>query len=213
VDRPSDWGCPQLVILPGSRSVATDLAWLRERGLAEKIVEHAASGGLTMGICGGYQMLGREIRDPERVESEVESLPGLGLLDVVTTFAPAKVLTRAEGRSLAPGWEGLPVAGYEIHHGTAMLGAEARPAFHLVRRLGSTSEATDGAVDPTGRVLGTYLHGLFDGAEFRQALFARLGVAASPVRREVSVFDRLADWWQENANTGFVEQLLAAQGG
>src|SRR5205807_7778422 len=92
VMHPAEWGSPALAVLPGTRNTTADLFWLRASGLGHRVVEHAAGGGWVIGLCGGYQMLGQEIRDPDRVESSEAAVPGLGLLDVATTFAAGKQL-------------------------------------------------------------------------------------------------------------------------
>jgi adenosylcobyric acid synthase len=197
VERAAQWGNPALVVLPGSRSVAADLEWLRRQRLAERIVSHARSGGRVIGVCGGYQMLGREIRDPQAVEGP-ECVPGLGLLDVTTTFVPHKTLVRVTGTSLVPGLEGLPVEGYEIHHG--LTAATGRPAFDLCGR-------SDGATTEDGRLFGGYLHGLFDLPAFRHALLRRLGGSPAAVE-PAGVFDRLADWLEAHADTDRILDLV-----
>jgi adenosylcobyric acid synthase len=198
-----------LVVLPGTRNTTADLFWLRASGLARRVVEHAAGGGWVIGLCGGYQMLGREIRDPDRVESSDEAVPGLGLLDVATTFAAGKQLARVHGISLVPGLEELPVEGYEIHHGVTTLGPAARPALRLSERLGIAVREADGAVDASGRVFGTYLHGLFDSPAFRRPFLRMLGWEEGEVTASPCVFDRLADWLEAHAA---MDRLLALVG-
>jgi cobyric acid synthase CobQ len=212
IERVADWGAPDLVVLPGSRSVAADLVWLRERGLDRCLREHADAGGWIIGLCGGYQMLGRDIGDPDGVEGGEPVVSGLGLLDVVTTFAPEKTLARAEGTALLPGLEGLPVAGYEIHHGVTERGSSTRPAFRLTAQEG---ERLDGAVDASGRIFGTYLHGLFDRFELRAALLGQIAPGwngPSAESSHLSVFDRLADWWQAHVDLAYVQSLLRLSG-
>jgi adenosylcobyric acid synthase len=203
VESPREWGAPDLVVLPGSRSVAADLQWLQERGLAERIVEHGRSGGRLIGICGGYQLLGRELRDPHRLESTEPVVPGLGLLDVSTELAPEKTLAHSEGAAAVPGLEGFPVAGYEIHHGRTVLGPGARPAFQL-------QSGPDGAVSPDGRIFGCYLHGLFGSAPFRHAVLKSLGWTAEPSGAASPVFDRLADWLEGAVDLQRIRALIEA---
>src|SRR5439155_1282615 len=137
-----------------------DLAWLRERGLDAAIARAAADGRAVIGICGGYQMLGERLDDPEHVESDTGRVAGLGLLPVVTTFARDKTTSRVRARVLAGGpfgaAAGAEVAGYEIHCGrtTAHGGA---PVFALTERAGAPTETVDGT--RAGSVVGTYLHG------------------------------------------------------
>ena len=172
-------GRPAAVILPGSKSTAADLDWLRARGLADAIIRLAdAQGTPIIGVCGGYQMLGRSIRDPDRVESDRAETPGLGLLPVCTTFAAAKATRRARGRVVAgPGWlaplVGHEFAGYEIHMGQTR--ADGVDPWLALQHIDDTdAPRPDGASTPDGRVWGCYLHGLFDDDRFRRAWLASL---------------------------------------
>ncbi|HKQ01648.1 MAG TPA: cobyric acid synthase [Actinomycetes bacterium] len=191
-----------LVVLPGTRATVRDLDWLRDRGLAEALARRAAAERPILGICGGYQMLGRAIAD--EVESGRGSVQGLGLLPVSTTFAAAKTLSRPHGTAA-----GFPVAGYEIHHGrTAVEGGEPL----LVDEVG----AGEGCV--AGAVAGTSWHGLFESDEFRRAYLAevaaRVGrdwrpgtVAFAEVR--AARLDALGDLVAEGMDTAAVLRLLA----
>src|SRR6185503_20878022 len=113
--RPADLAGADLVVLPGTKATVEDLAWLRARGLDRAIERRRRDGGLVLGICGGYQMLGHSLDDA--VESGRGHVAGLGLLDVTTTFAPDKVVRRRRGRAM-----GQPVTGYQIHHGRVRRG-------------------------------------------------------------------------------------------
>lgn len=172
VSSPDELAQAHLVILPGTKSTVADLAWLRKRGLADCILQMAAQGIPVIGICGGYQMLGRAIRDPHGVESDIPQAEGLGLLDVVTTFAPEKRTTRVKGELLgtALGPSGTPVYGYEIHMGETTLLENTKPLLRLHDSAGASH--LDGAVSTSGAVIGTYVHGLFDGLALRQAALA-----------------------------------------
>lgn len=199
LERADPWGEPALVVLPGSRSVASDLQWLREQGLADRIMAHARGGGRVIGLCGGYQMLGREILDPHGVEGP-ESIQGLGLLELVTTYAPEKTLLRVGGTCIVPGLEGLPVEGYEIHHGVTT-GGTPFPALQFDHR-------SDGAASADGRIFGCYLHGLFDTAAFRHGLLRQLGWSPAAAAPSLPVFDRLADWLEEHVDTRRILDLI-----
>ncbi|WJS85749.1 cobyric acid synthase [Paracoccus sp. TOH] len=159
-------GNADLVILPGTKSTRGDLAFLREQGWDIDLCAHMRRGGRVLGICGGYQMLGRRVHDPEGHDGSPGSTPGLGLLDVETRMSPEKRLTRIEGTAL-----GQPVEGYEIHMGRTEGPDCARPFAHIPE--------PDGAVSPDGRVAGTYLHGLFSGDAFRAAWLAGFGTASA----------------------------------
>ncbi|QEL18244.1 cobyric acid synthase [Limnoglobus roseus] len=200
VDSPSHLGRPHAVILPGTKSTTADLFWLRDRGLAEPIVRLAAAGTAVVGICGGYQMLGRTIRDPQSVESSVREVVGLGLLDVETTFAAEKDThpVRAEFLSAA-GWmasvSGTTVTGYEIHMGRT---PTPLPLFAITSRRAVDVRVEDGCATPDGRVWGCYLHGLFANDGLRRAWLASLhaGFEARAEAHESRLqagLDRLAD--------------------
>jgi adenosylcobyric acid synthase len=179
-------GDADLVIVPGSKSTRGDLAYLRAQGWDIDLAAHRRRGGRILGICGGYQMLGRSIADPVGIEGAPGASEGLGLLDVETVMTPSKQVTRVAGEHVA---SGCPVEGYEIHIGRTEGPDRARPLF----RIGGADE---GAQSPDGRVAGAYLHGLFTGDAFRRAYLAEFGASASGLSYEAEVeatLDRLAD--------------------
>ena len=153
-------GCPDLVILPGTKSTVSDMMWLRQSGLEAAILALASKGAPVLGICGGYQMLGRLLSDPEGVEQAGE-VRGMGLLPCETVFAAPKTRTRVQAVTSARPFSGARLEGYEIHMGeTETAGAEPFCTF--------ADGTTDGAV--RGAVFGTYLHGLFDTGELTKRL-------------------------------------------
>ncbi|MDO5648428.1 cobyric acid synthase [Paracoccus sp. (in: a-proteobacteria)] len=160
-------GDAALVIIPGSKSTLGDLAFLRAQGWDIDLAAHIRRGGHVLGICGGYQMLGRSITDAGGADGAAGQVAGLGLLAVDTVMAADKRVTRATGQAL-----GQPVAGYEIHIGRSDGPDCARPFAHIPH--------PDGAISGDGRICGTYLHGLFSDDAFRAAYLARLGVASAP---------------------------------
>jgi adenosylcobyric acid synthase len=179
-------GDAALVIVPGSKSTRGDLAFLRAQGWDIDILAHHRRGGHVLGLCGGYQMLGRSVADPEGIEGPAGATPGLGLLDVVTVMSPQKSLTRV---AAVHAETNQPIDAYEIHIGRTE-GADCQRPF---ARIEGTPE---GAVSADGRVQGSYLHGLFASDTFRSAYLARLGISASgePYRVKVeSALDALAD--------------------
>jgi adenosylcobyric acid synthase len=179
-------GDATLVIIPGSKSTRGDLAFLRAQGWDIDLLAHHRRGGHVLGLCGGYQMLGRNVADPEGIEGPAGETPGLGLLDVTTVMTPQKSLTRVEATHVETG---QPITAYEIHIGRTEGEDTARP----FARIGATP---DGAMSSDGRVQGTYLHGLFAQDSFRSAYLARLGIAASHARfhdRVEGTLDALAE--------------------
>jgi adenosylcobyric acid synthase len=164
VDHPSAFGDPDLIVLPGTKSTVADLEWVRASGLLEVIETRrmAPSPPVVLGVCGGFQMLGRSIEDPGAVESFVPFVPGLGWLPLVTRFGAEKITRLREGT--AP--NGAPVQGYEIRHGRT----GAREGWERWLRLDDESESGDdieSACDPGGLVFGTSVHGLFEQDRFR----------------------------------------------
>lgn len=175
-----------LVILPGSKSTRGDLAVLRQQGWDIDLAGHVRRGGRVLGICGGYQMLGRRIADPAGIEGPPGEDTGLGLLDVETVMTADKRLARVAGHHVA---SGLAIDGYEIHLGTTEGPDRARP----FARIGGVDE---GAISPDGRIMGSYLHGLLAADPFRAAFLASLGATAAPSAYGATVeatLDALAD--------------------
>ncbi|ARU63873.1 cobyric acid synthase CobQ [Tumebacillus avium] len=153
------FGQPDLIVLPGSKNTVEDLIWLQEQGLADAIRTAHAKGSRIAGICGGFQMLGETLHDPERVESTFSTLDGLGLLATSTTFYADKRTIRNKGQLLGP-FAGHEVEGYEIHLGRTERRHDAEPFLQF------ESGDHDGAVSADGTVFGTYLHGLFQNRAF-----------------------------------------------
>ena len=183
-------GAPDLVILPGTKSVAADLASLRSAGLEEPIRRHAEKGKWLLGVCGGLQMLGTDILDPLHMESPEERTPGLGLLELSTTFSSAKTLINVR-RASTP--LPVPAAGYEIHHGVTIHQESTTPV--MFREDGSPCGYGK------GRIWATYLHGMLDGDQFRRAFINMVrkdsGLKANPALHTAydldGALDRLAD--------------------
>ena len=177
-----------LVVLPGSKAVQADLAWLRAQGHEAAIRRHLRYGGKLIGICGGFQMLGRQLHDPRGLEGDAKSIAGLGLLDCETELEPEKQLRNVAGALSLPGTP--VVAGYEIHMGVTRGPALARPAATLDGK-------PDGAISEDKAILASYCHGLFDTPDALSALLAWAGLAGPQIvdfaaRRE-SDLERLAD--------------------
>ncbi|CAG0988187.1 partial adenosylcobyric acid synthase, partial [Anaerolineae bacterium] len=192
-----------LVILPGSKSVRSDLARLKDQGWEAFIQRHLRYGGKVLGICGGFQMLGRAIHDPHGLEGAAGSAAGLGLLDMETTLQSAKCLRQVTGEFAG---HATPVAGYEIHLGRSIGPALNQPLFKLAGEH-------DGAISLDDQVAGTYLHGLFDLPEACDALLNWAGYRQRQsvnfnALREAGI-DRIADTWAEHCNFAALDVALA----
>jgi len=179
VEKPEQLDGLDLLIIPGTKSTLADLEFLRETGLYAAIRAFHYAGGRVIGICGGFQLLGARLRDPDGVESEREEAEGLGLLDVETVLKPGKQTHLVQGRfqpgAAAAGFGGFDqVSGYEIHAGETECGILCRPLLQLLSRSGEPVSINDGAVSADGRVWGTYLHGFFDDDRVRGAVLAPL---------------------------------------
>ncbi|MGB1140993.1 MAG: cobyric acid synthase CobQ, partial [Halioglobus sp.] len=156
-----------LVILPGSKNVRRDLRWLHDNGWPEAIARHLRYGGKVLGICGGYQMLGRTVSDPTGVEESPGTSEGLGYLEMDTEISPEKALMQVRGTLTL---EDARVSGYEIHCGESRGSALKHPFAQL------DDGRSDGARSTDGQVMGTYLHGVFDQPTARDALLAWAGL-------------------------------------
>ena len=212
VRRAEEWGDPDVVMLPGSKSVVPDLDDLRRSGLADNILGHAERGKWIFGICGGLQILGRAILDPHGIESAAPEVPGLGLMDLRSTFAADKTLVRV-ARAETP--LGVPSGGYEIHHGLTDHGPSALPLFlRADRAYPSEAERICGYV--SGRRWATYLHGVFDDDAFRRAWLdhVRADIGLAPQGRQLAAYDlekaldRLADIVREHSDMETIYQSM-----
>ena len=191
-------GDADLVILAGSKATIADLAYLRAAGYEADIRAHRRRGGHVLGLCGGYQMLGRAISDPDGIEGVPGSVAGLGVLDVETVVAGDKALVDVAGRTV----DGVPFKGYEMHLGRTTGPDCARPLVTL------DDGRSDGAISADGRAMGTYAHGFFADDRQRAAWLARLGGRASALDYEQEVddtLDRLADHLEAHID---IERLL-----
>ena len=190
-----------LVVIPGTKSTIADLRFLHAEGWDIDILAHHRRGGRVLGLCGGYQMLGRAIADPDGVEGAAETIVGLGLLDVTTVLSGDKTTVPVSGRHVR---SGEPIDGYEIHLGHTSGPDCARPVVAMGGRV-------DGATSADGLVSGTYVHGLFGSDSFRRAFLAEAGLASS-LAYETSVeaaLDALADHLERTVD---IDRLLAIAG-
>lgn len=211
-------GNPDLVILPGSKTTMADLQWLKHQDLFNSIIKQYHQGTFVIGICGGYQMLGLRILDPELVESSDSEIDGLGLLPLTTEFSHNKETHQVEGEviiglGLLAGAEKTSIEGYEIHMGLSQGQPDWIP-FSLSRRDRDDSHQPEGALDADGRVLGTYMHGLFNSTEFRQRMLYNIALArGKDLPEEASVlvrdreYDKLADLVRNNLNMDLIYDI------
>lgn len=189
-----------LVILFGTKSTLGDLAFLRQQGWDHDIIAHARAGGSVMGICGGYQMLGRQISDPEGHDGLPGTVNGLGLLDVETEMTATKRVIEAQGRSVETE---LPIAGYEIHTGETSGPDTARPFSVLDGRA-------DGARSADGKIQGTYLHGAFASDAFRNAWLRRIGAETDTVLDYDATVEKALDTLADGVEAALdIDRLLA----
>ena len=188
-----------MIVIPGTKATIADLAFLRAQGWDIDIAAHVRRGGWLLGICGGYQMLGRAIADPEGIEGPAQSVAGLGFLPVETRLSADKRLTVATGTSIA---DGAGFSGYEIHSGRSTVAPGTAPLLRLA------DGAVDGAIDATGRTAGCYIHGLFNDPAQRAAWLARLGAGSDGVDQAQRVDAALDDLAAALADCIDTEQLL-----
>lgn len=207
-------GQPHAIIVPGTKSTIDDLLWLRQRGLDQAIQRLAKRGTAVVGICGGYQMLGHSIRDPEHVESTLSEVSGIGLLPVQTVFANKKTTHQSAARLLGgPGWmrqlQGQTIQGYEIHMG---LTTGTQPWLEITQRSTQAVQVLDGSSDTKGQIWGCYIHGLFANASLRHAWLTALGWrgpqgTSSPSSLHTAM-ERLADEVEASLDMSTLETIV-----
>jgi len=206
-----------LVVLPGTKSTASDLGWLRATGFAAAIAARVTRGEPVLGICGGCQMLGRAIADPHRIESDVELIEGLALLPVATEFGREKRTAQVRARAARSTFlsdSGEPVTGFEIHMGRVERAAGSPATFVVSERNSAPDDDLDGGVSDSGAVVGTMLHGIFENPQVRATVTAHLrrrkGLPASPSPESAPVdeFDRLAEVVRGNVRMDLLWRLV-----
>jgi adenosylcobyric acid synthase len=217
VSNISELGNPDLLILPGTKSTIADLIHLQQQGLAQAIIYRAQSGTPVIGICGGYQMLGKRIHDPDKVESRQDIINGLGLLNSTTIFHNDKTTTQVKARvyadkGLLKGLKDMEVTGYEIHMGQTR-SQTCQPALQAFETPQGKVDYFDGFAGSNGLIFGTYIHGLFHNAEFTRRLLNRLRqlrklpeVAAVSINKQ-EIYDKLADIIRQNLDMSQVYNI------
>ncbi|TMV44718.1 cobyric acid synthase [Paenibacillus mesophilus] len=220
VSTVSEWGDPDAVIIPGSKNTVDDLKFLRATALETCIKRHVEAGGRMLGICAGYQMMGTRLLDPDRIESDTEELPGIGLFPAVTTFTPDKRTERVTGTVELPDNGRLPVEGYEIHMGrTAFLGPVRQPFSIRIHDAPDTAGSyhADGAMSENGKLWGTYMHGILHNDELRRYWIneIRADKGWSPfagelkfMSRREAAFDRLADHVRQHLDMNRIYEMI-----
>lgn len=221
-DKPAQLAGADLIILPGTKSTLADLRWLRESGMEAQILKAHAAGTPVFGICGGYQMMGEAVCDPERTESDIGRVEGLHLLGVTTTFVSRKLTSQvtADCRELPFLGETLSIpdlSGYEIHMGRTESGGDDVYPFIVTGRAGQPCQNPAGAARKDGLAWGTYIHGLFDNDEFRRQFLNGLrkqkGWDALPVTRHYrqekeAKYDRLARIVRQSLDMKRLRQIM-----
>ncbi len=205
IERPEQLNDAAAVILPGVKHTLAARRWLRERGFDAAL---AGFGGAVVGICGGYQLLGERIRDPQGVEGGGGNDTGLGLLPIETVFSATKRTEQIAAVSYAPWAPGVPLQGYEIHMGRSEV-REPRPLAGISQP--GQSPLLDGCLSADGRIWGCYIHGLFANDAFRRGWLGTLGWQEAIAAGRLDPYERLADHVEAVLNKGQLSRLLAAQ--
>ncbi len=224
VMRGESIGDPDILIIPGTKNTIEDLIYLRESGLERQIQDLHKKGKLIFGICGGYQMLGKKLYDPQGVECGIPEINGIGLLDIETTFEGEKVTTQVEAviesnvRGFFKGLEGTKVEGYEIHMGRSSLGNGSKAFDKIILRLGEKESTLEGAINLEGTVAGSYIHGIFDNINFTRALLNNIRKLRGLDEIESSVksfkefkereYDKLANIVRSNIDMDKIYEIL-----
>ena len=244
VKTKEELGNPDLLIIPGTKNTIEDLIILKESGLAEAIVKYSMEGSI-LGICGGYQMLGNTLNDPDRVEANLEKIDGMKLLDIDTIFQDEKITTRVKACSInmrhiheayasnakknnlsISKINNLQVYGYEIHMGICKYGHNAKPLFEIYEKNGEklsvnheAASAFDGAINEAGNIMGTYIHGILDGVEFREYMVNRLRIKKAMEPKKSKIYeslrekeiDKLADIVRESVDMDSIYKIMGIE--
>lgn len=216
VDLDDKLGNPDLIIIPGSKSTIDDLNKLKNSKMEKQILDAHNKGSFVFGICGGFQMLGKTIKNPNKVESSIEEVEGLSLLPIVTTFEDEKVTTLSEGHDTI---FNSPIKGYEIHMGRTEVLEECSSLIHIDTRNGlNFTDIDDGAVNKNHTVFGTYLHGIFDNTNFTRSLLDNIRKARGMEAFNEEIvdyqkykeeqYDELADVVRNNIDMEAVYRIL-----
>lgn len=207
-----DFNNADIIILPGTKNTIGDFVWLKTKGLTEKIKSRVDAGSILIGICGGFQMLGRRILDPYGIESAIKETHGLELIDMVTTIKSKKKTFQVKAKELVSGME---LNGYEIHHGETKIFDGILPFCEIKERLGKSVSIKDGARNKEWSVWGTYIHGIFDNAGFRKTLLDKIRLKKKMtvypdcnIFNQNQEFDKLAHLVRENIDMDYLYRII-----
>ena len=235
VTTKEELGNPDLLIIPGTKNTIEDLITLRNSGLEEAIMKYSIEGNI-LGICGGYQMLGNSLNDPHGVETNLEKIEGMKLLDIDTVFEEEKITTRVKARSInmrtintvnsekdnleSSSNTNIEVYGYEIHMGICKYGHKAKPLFEIYdKKWSKDTSSLDGAINASGNVMGTYIHGILDGVEFREYIVNTLRIKKAMEPKKSKVYeslrekelDKLADIVRESIDMDAIYKIMGIE--
>jgi adenosylcobyric acid synthase len=214
ISSKEEFGKPDLLIIPGSKNTIEDLNAIRNSGIEEEILEYSSKGRI-LGICGGYQMLGKEIKDPLNIESSMESIKGIGILDTVTTIESEKVMTRVEGYVNLANFKGS-IYGYEIHMGKTIVGHDKNSLITINKENGKETDKIDGVFNNEETIFGTYVHGVLDSTEFREYLLNKIRAEKSIPQRKSPIYEgfreeelnKLADIVREALDVNSIYEIM-----
>ncbi|HEY5560659.1 MAG TPA: cobyric acid synthase [Clostridiaceae bacterium] len=225
ITKVENFGTPDLIIIPGSKNTIEDLLKLRKSGI-ELLIKEYAEYGKVIGICGGFQMLGNTIKDPYETESAIGEIDGMGLLDIETVFELEKVTTRVTGtvhdfltKDSTDALHRINVYGYEIHMGICNYGDDSQPLINIDKKNGEKVIYKDGAINSKGTIFGTYIHGIFDGTEFREYIINSLrkskGIQCKASKTYESLrdkeLDKLADIVRNNIDMDKIYEIMGLE--
>ena len=227
VDYGESLGDPDIVIIPGTKSTIDDLMFLRKNGLENQIKELHRRGKLIIGICGGYQMLGKVLKDPHHVENDLEEVEGMGVLDVETTFELEKTTTQVKAvldKNLHGYLKNLSekqVTGYEIHMGITKRKEGSENLLTVKEKFGENVTYSVGSVNKECNVFGTYLHGIFDDIDFTRTLLNNIREMKNLESIESKVksfeefknkeYDKLADFLRQHLDINKIYEIMSKE--
>jgi adenosylcobyric acid synthase len=212
LEKVQDLKAFKAVILPGSKNTRFDLSWIKSQGWSKRLSKYVAAGGHVLGICGGYQLMGTAVHDPDGLEGKPGSTEGLGLLPVETVLKAPKTTTRTKFI-----WNDLPGAGYEIHMGQTTR-EQGGPLFSVIERNNVACKDDDGCVSPDSRIMGTYIHGLFDNPRMIKCWLEHIDIKdidlsdVGGIEARDKEYDLLADHFKKHVDVEKIVELVSVRG-